>query len=438
MYALIDCNNFYASCERVFRPDLEKKPVVILSNNDGCIISRSDEAKALGIGMGVPLFQIQSLVKRHDITVFSSNYALYGDFSNRVMQSLFQLVPQLEVYSIDEAFLDLRQMPYHDLYALGQDIRHKIRQWTGIPVSLGIAPTKTLAKAANRYVKAHVKEEGVFVIEDNFTADIVLAATPIEEVWGVGRRYGRFLVSHEIRTAFDLVQMPDAWIQQHLKIVGRRMVRELRGEVCYSLDLEPHPKKGICVSRSFQNTVIDVLSIQEAVATFAARCGEKLRRQKSRANILHLFLFTNPHHENDPQYFGSKVLQFPTATNSSFDLVAMAHRALDLVFKAGYRYKKVGVMVSGIVPENTIQTALFDVHEPKRLKDHRIFQTVDALNRTLGRDKIRIAAQGNGPSTHQAFRSPCYTTRWEDMLVIDERINFRGKQVRGSLGRSLQ
>lgn len=431
MYALIDCNNFYASCERVFRPDLEKKPVVVLSNNDGCIISRSDEAKALGISMGVPLFQIQSLVKRHDIKVFSSNYALYGDLSNRVMQSLHQLVPQLEVYSIDEAFLDLRQMPYHDLYALGQQIRQKIRQWTGIPVSVGIAPTKTLAKVANRYIKTHAKNEGVFVIEDNFTADIALAATPIEEVWGVGRRYGRFLASHEIHTAFDLVQMPDSWIQQHLKIVGLRMVRELHGEVCYGLDLEPHPKKGICVSRSFQNTVIDLLPIQEAVATFAARCGEKLRKQKSCANLLHLFLFTNPHRENDPQYFGSKVLQFPVATNSGFDLVAMALRALDLLFKEGYRYKKAGIMVSGIVPENNVQTALFDLQEPKRLKDHRVFQTVDALNRKLGRDKIRIATQGNNPSTHQAFRSPCYTTRWEDLLVIDERIDFRGKRVRG-------
>lgn len=431
MYALIDCNNFYVSCERIFRPDLEKKPVVVLSNNDGCIISRSDEAKALGIAMGVPLFQIQSLLKQHDITIFSSNYALYGDLSNRVMQSLHQLVPQLEVYSIDEAFLDLRQMPYHDLYALGQLIRQKIRQWTGIPISVGIAPTKTLAKAANRYVKAHAKDEGVFVIEDNFTADIALSATPIEEVWGVGRRYGRFLVSHGIGTAFDLVQMPDAWVQKYLKIVGLRMVRELRGEVCYGLDLEPHPKKGICVSRSFQNTVTDLMPIQEAIATFAARCGEKLRRQKSCANLLHLFLFTNPHRENDPQYFGSKVLLLPTATNSGFDLVNMAQRALELLFKEGYRYKKAGIMVSGIVPENNVQTSLFDVHQPKRLKDHRVFQTVDALNRKLGRDKIRIAAQGNGPSTHRAFQSPCYTTRWEDLLVIDERIDFRGKRVRG-------
>ncbi|AXE17484.1 SOS mutagenesis and repair protein UmuC [Runella rosea] len=431
MYALIDCNNFYASCERVFQPKLEKKPIVVLSNNDGCIIARSDEAKKLNIPMGVPLYQIESLIKQHEVKVFSSNYALYGDLSNRVMQSLHALVPQLEVYSIDEAFLDLRQMPYHDLYAFGQEIRQTIQQWTGIPVSLGIAPTKTLAKAANRYVKAHTKETGVFVIEDNFTADIALAATPVEDIWGVGRQYARFLAGHQIQTAFDLVQMPDSWIQKHLKIVGLRMVRELRGEICYGLALEPHPKKGICVSRSFSNTLTDLFLIQEAVATFAARCGEKLRKQKSCANLLHLFLFTNPHRENDPQYFGSKVLQFPAATHSGFDLVGMAMSALKLIFKEGYRYKKAGVMVSGIVPENNTQTALFDINEPKRLKDHRVFQTVDALNRKLGRDTIRIATQGKSWATHQTQRSPCYTTRWEDLLVIDERIDFRGRYMRG-------
>ncbi|WP_428663270.1 Y-family DNA polymerase [Runella sp.] len=430
MYALIDCNNFYASCERVFRPDLDKKPIVVLSNNDGCVIARSEEAKKLNIPMGVPLFQIEPLIKKHNVAVFSSNYALYGDLSNRVMQSLHQLVPQIEVYSIDEAFLDLRQMPYHDLYAFGQLIRQKIKQWTGIPISIGIAPTKTLAKVANRYVKAHCSDEGVFIIEDEPTADIALSGTPIEEVWGVGRRYARFLTGHEIHTAFDLVQMPDSWIQKHLKIVGLRMVRELRGEVCYGLDLEPHPKKGICVSRSFQHTVTDLLPIQEAVATFASRCGEKLRKQKSVANLLHLFLFTNPHREQDPQYFGSKVLQFPIATNSSFDLVEMALRALKLLFKEGYRYKKAGIMVSGIVPENNIQTTLFDLGESKRIKDHRVFKAVDALNRKLGRDKIRIATQGSGLTTHQAFRSPCYTTRWEDLLVIDERIDYRGRSIK--------
>ncbi len=430
MYALIDCNNFYASCERVFQPELDGCPIVVLSNNDGCVISRSEEAKQLAVPMGVPLFQIERLIKQHHIKIFSSNYALYGDLSNRVMQSLYTLVPQLEIYSIDEAFLDLRQMPYHDLYAFGQMIRHTIRQWTGIPISLGIAPTKTLAKVANRYAKAHRKEEGVFIIDDDPTADIVLAATPIEEVWGIGRRYARFLYNHEIHTAFDLVQRPEAWIQQHLKVVGLRMVRELRGEVCYGLDLEPHPKKGICVSRSFQNTLTDLLPIQEAVATFAARCGEKLRKQKSSANLLHLFLFTNPHRENDPQYFGSKVLQFSVATNSSFDLVEMALRALKIVFKEGYRYKKAGIMVSGIVPESAIQIDLFDTSQPKRLKDGRVFKAVDALNRKLGRDKIRIATQGSSFTTHQSHRSPCYTTRWADLLVIDERIDFRGKRIR--------
>lgn len=429
MYALIDCNNFYASCERVFQPQLEKRPIVVLSNNDGCIIARSNEAKVLGIPMGIPVFQVEALLRQHQVKVFSSNYALYGDLSHRVMQSLQAFAPAMEVYSIDEAFLDLRKIPFYDLEKWAQTLKQNIQQWTGIPISIGIAPTKTLAKIANRYAKAFLPSEGIFIIEDDPTAEIALAATPIEDVWGIGRRYKRLLHSHQIFNAFQLVQAPESWIQKHLKVVGLRMLRELRGEVCYGLTLEPHPKKGICVSRSFRQATSHFETIQEVVSTFAARCGEKLRKQKSCANLLYLFLFTNAYQDASPPQMYSKVICLPVATHNSFELVKMALTALDLIFKEEYRYKKVGIMVTGITPESHVQTSLFDKPDPQHLNQKRVLKAVDALNRKLGRDKIRIAIQGYGWQPSQAHRSPCYTTRWEDIPTIDERRDFRGKPL---------
>jgi DNA polymerase V len=419
MFALVDCNNFYVSCERVFNAKLEGKPVVVLSNNDGCVIARSNEAKALGIQMGAPAFQLKDLIEKHRVEVFSSNYALYGDMSDRVMKTISDLVPGMEVYSIDEAFLDFRNMPYENLEELAQKIRKTVKQWTGIPVSIGIAPTKTLAKVANRYAKKHCREVGIYTIDTDTDAEKALLATPVEDIWGVGRRYSKMLNEHRIVNAMQLTNVSEEWMRQKMKVVGVRMLRELRGEICYQLENEPEPKKGICVSRSFGKSLDEIGQISEAVATFAARCAAKLRKQKSCAHIVHVFLYTNPHRADEPQYFNSKVLQLPTSTSSSFEIIRYALRGLELIYKKGYKYKKAGVMISGIVPENQVQISLFDTR--RRELDVKAMRALDELNRRMGRDTVRVAVQGFGRDWHlrQERKSRCYTTRWQELLEVE-------------------
>ncbi len=419
MFALIDCNNFYASCERVFAPRLNGQPVVILSNNDGCVIARSNEAKALGIAMGAPAFLIKDLLEKQDVHVFSSNYALYGDMSNRVMKTIHELVPALEIYSIDEAFADLRDMPYADLEQLGHTIRERVRQCTGIPVCVGIAPTKTLAKIANRYAKKKTIS-GVYVMEQESSQEQILADTPVEDVWGIGRQYHRLLTEKGISTALDLALTDLRWIKKHLSVVGERLVRELGGHPCYDLDDQPQAKKGICTSRSFGTPVTDYTILEEAVATFTARCAEKLRRQQSASHLLHVFVFTNPHRPDQPQYYGSKALQLPTASNSTMELVAVALKGLKILFREEYHYKKAGVMVSGIVPENEVQMDLFELDEKRRKLERRAMLALDQLNRRLGRDTVKVAKQGYNRSWHlrQERRSRRYTTRWEELPEV--------------------
>lgn len=420
MFALIDCNNFYVSCERVFNAKLEKKPVVVLSNNDGCIIARSEEAKKLGLKMGDLAFEKEEFFEKNNVFVFSSNYALYGDMSNRVMTTIAELVPGMEVYSIDEAFLDLRNMPYEDLTELAQKIRVTVMQYTGIPVSIGIAPTKTLSKVANRYAKKFLRERGVYLIDSDTTAEIALVNTAVEDIWGVGYRYAKMLNEHNIYNALELTNAKEEWIRQKMHVVGVRMLYELKGTICYSLDNEPAPKKGISVSRSFGHSQKDVKVIAEAVATFASLIGEKLRKQKSCAHILHVFLYTNPH-KSEPQYFNSKVLELPTSTASSFEIIRYALRGLELIFKAGYNYKKAGVMISGIVPEDQVQISMFDAR--KRETDMKAMKAMDTLNRTMGRGKVKVAAQGFDRTwqLRQERKSQCYTTRWQELLEVKAR-----------------
>jgi DNA polymerase V len=431
MFALVDCNNFYASCERVFNPSLENKPVVVLSNNDGCVIARSNEAKAIGIKMGEPAFKIEEFIKKNEVAVYSSNYALYGDMSDRVMKTLNEFAPQLEIYSIDEAFIDLSNMPYIDLFDYCKMIRQKVKQYTGIPVSIGIAPTKTLAKLANRYVKKHRREVGVCILDNDIDTVIALQATDVEDIWGVGRQYAKLLQSNNIFTAYDFVNTPKNWIQKHLKIVGLRTQQELNGKSCISLDLQPEPKKVILNSRSFGQNQTDLGVIKEAVANFAARCGEKLRKQNSCATLVHVFIHTNAFKTDDPQYFNSKIIQLPLASAHTPELIAAAHLALDLIFKSGFRYKKAGVMVSGIVPDNQLQTNLF--HEPKNTeKDRKMMAKIDILNKLMGRDKVKFAAQGFGRTwkLRQEHKSQCYTTRIDEILIIkDEVLGINGKKV---------
>lgn len=419
MYALVDCNNFYASCERVFNPKLEGKPVVVLSNNDGCVIARSNEAKALGIQMGTPAFQNEERFKQYGIHVYSSNYALYGDMSDRVMKTLHELVPALEVYSIDEAFLDLGAMPYTDLNALGVRIRATVRQYTGIPVSVGMAPSKTLAKLANRYAKKHT-DSGVFHIDGEDVRDMVLQKTDVADVWGVGPRYARMLEGYQIRTAYDLAQAPLTWVRRKMSVVGERTVRELSGESCIELETVIRKKKGICTSRSFGQAITALGPLSEAVATFAARCAEKLRKQGSATMMLNVFVYTNRFREDQPQYYGTKSVPLPVGSNSSMELIACSAKALKLIYREQYAYKKAGILVSAIVHQDYIQTDLFAMNERKREADRKAMAALDRLNQRMGRDTVKVAAMGFDRSwlMRQERKSKCYTTRWADLLEV--------------------
>ncbi len=419
MYALVDCNNFYVSCERVFNPKLEGKSVVVLSNNDGCVIARSNESKALGVQVGTPAFQNEELFKKHGIHVYSSNYALYGDMSDRVMKTLYELVPAIEVYSIDEAFLDLGSMPYTDLYALSVKIKAMVWQYTGIPVSIGIAPTKTLAKIANRYAKKHT-DSGVFYIDNESVREMVLRKTDVGDIWGVGPRYARMLAGYSIGTAHELATAPEHWVRRKMSIVGERTVRELRGQSCLELETVSKNKKGICTSRSFGKSITTLGTLSEAVATFAARCAEKLRKQGSATMMLNVFVYTNRHREDQPQYYGTKSVPLPVGSNSSMELIACAAKALKLIYREQYAYKKAGILVSAIVHQDYIQTDLFAMNERKREADRKAMSALDRINLRMGRDTVKVAAMGYDRSwlMRQERRSKCYTTRWADLLEV--------------------
>jgi DNA polymerase V len=418
MIALVDCNNFYASCERVFNPKLNNRPVVVLSNNDGCVIARSQEAKDLGIKMGAPAFQMEEFIEKNNVAVFSSNYALYGDLSNRVMKVLSQFSPNVEVYSIDECFLDLSNFDYTNLEEYAAKIRQTVYQYTGIPVSVGIAKTKTLAKLANRYAKKHKREIGVHIIDTPEMADAALKITDVRDIWGIGGQYAKFLNGYGIKTAYDLIQVNEAFIKEKMSIVGLRLVKELKGTPCIPLELVRPAKKGICTSRSFGKLLTEYEDIAVALSNYTARCGEKLRKQKSCANIIHVFIETNPFREQDKQYTRTRAITLPVATNDTTVLIKYALIALKSIYKKGYNYKKTGIIVMGIVPQNEVQSALFDdVDHPKQ---NKIMAAMDRINRIMGRDKVRLAAQGFDRKwkLRQEKLSPCYTTRWNELLTV--------------------
>lgn len=409
MFALVDCNNFYASCERVFRPALEGKPVVVLSNNDGCIVARSNEAKALGIEMGEPAFEREAFLKKNGVFVFSSNYALYGDMSNRVMAALMELAPSVETYSIDESFLWLGGI--RNLEEFGRGLREAVRRWTGIPVSVGIAATKTLAKLANKVAKKN--QSGAVVIRE-YERKGMLRCISVGDLWGIGGQYRRKLERQGIRTAYDLSQQSERWARKHMTVVGARMIRELCGVSCLPLELMVAPKKNICTSRSFGKTLRDYGPISEAMATHAASCAKKLRQQKSRAGLLTAFVQSNPFLEHEPQYSKSTLVRLPAPTNSDITLTKFALSALERIFRPGFAYKKCGVIVDGIVDANPLQETLF-YQEPE--KDVALMQALDALNSQYGRGACRIASQGieRRWKLRQERLSPRYTTRWKEV-----------------------
>lgn len=418
MFALVDCNNFYASCERVFNPSLIGRPVVVLSNNDGCVIARSNEAKLLGIKMAQPAFHIKELVEKNNIAVFSSNYALYGDMSQRVMNTLSEFTPEIEIYSIDEAFLSLHGFNHFDLNEYAKKIRQVTTKNTGIPVSVGVAITKTLAKVANHYAKIRPENNGVYLINSEAKRTEALKNLDIGDVWGVGYQYEKFLKKFGIKTAYDFTQAPPQWVKKHMSVMGLRTQKELSGIPCHELESRVPAKKGICTSRSFGEMQTELKVIEEAISTFAIRCAYKLRKQKTCANNLMVFIHTNPFRNDLPQYSASRVITLPTATNSSFEIVHYATLALRSIHKPGFRYKKTGVIVSGIVSEDGIQTSLFDNID--REKQSSTMRSIDLLNNRYGRDVVRIAAQGFGRrwKLKQEKLSPSYTTCWNDILTI--------------------
>jgi DNA polymerase V len=416
MFALADCNNFYASCERVFNPSLHDRPVVVLSNNDGCVIARSAEAKQLGIRMGVPAFEIEKLLSDYQVAVFSSNYALYGDLSTRVMNTLASFVPAMEIYSIDEAFLDFSGIPLDKIESLALKIRQAVLKNTGIPISIGIGPTKTLAKVANRQTKKLLQL--VTFLHENDRIVRVLKETPVGDIWGIGRKYAEMLHQQGISTAFDLTLAPDEWVRKNMTVVGLRTKKELEGISCLTMDEMVPDKKAICTSRSFGEPQTDLRYLEEAVATFTVRCAEKLRTQRSAASQIMVFIHTNAFRADLPQYARNRVISLSPPTNNSILLVKAAGDALHSIFRKGYLYKKAGVIVTGMIPDREIQQDLFSGSETGKMQ--KLMESVDRLNRSGRSQVVKIATQGSGRKwkLRQEQLSPGYTTRWNEILEI--------------------
>ncbi|MCX7735901.1 MAG: Y-family DNA polymerase [Candidatus Kapabacteria bacterium] len=422
--ALVDCNNFYASCERVFNPKLWGKPIVVLSNNDGMIIARSNEAKELGIKMGEPLFKAQEIIKKHNVHVFSSNYTLYGDMSHRVMTTLEHFSPDVEIYSIDEAFINLEGFSHKDLTDYCRLIRNTVRKWTGIPVSIGIAETKTLAKLANRFAKKVPSNKGVLNLYGLENKDYYLKNTEVADIWGVGRQYTKLLNLQNIFTAYDFANANEKWIKKKMTVMGLRTALELKGIPCIEYEYFPPAKKAIVSSRSFGQTVQDIASVKEAIAFFVTRASEKMRAQKSSANLLSVFLRTNPF-KKEAQYHNGVLIQLPVPTDSTSELISYAMKGVEQIFRIGYKYYKVGVMLSGLVPTNRSQTSIFDTED--RMKMAKITEVVDEVNKKMGSNTLFYAATGINRKwrTRADMRTPKYTTDWDQLpLVSAKEINI--------------
>lgn len=416
IFALADCNNFYVSCERVFNPALRNRPVVVLSNNDGCVIARSEEAKQLGIRMGVPAFTIEKVLVENRVAVFSSNYALYGDLSGRVMNQLATFAPEMEIYSIDEAFLDLTGILTDSLHDYVTDIRNTVLRNTGIPVSIGVGPTKTLAKLANHYAKKN--KLPVTLLREESDIWEILKKTEVDEIWGIGKQHARFLQQHGIGTAADLVNAPGPWVKKNLSVTGLRTKKELCGLSCIDIDKAPPSSKAICISRSFGTPQTEKEPLAEAVATFAAGCSKKLRNEHSVASRIMVFIHTNAFRNDQPQYAKNIVIELLSPTNSSVEMVKQAVRGLDLIFRTGFLYKKAGVIVMDILPAEAIQQNLFSAGKDE--KQRRLMESLDRVNLKMGKDILKIATQGTTRSwkLRQERLSPAYTTRWNELLEI--------------------
>jgi len=418
MFALVDCNNFYASCERVFQPQWEGKPVVILSNNDGCVIARSNEAKALGIPMGAPAFQYQQEFKKHGVKVFSSNYPLYGDMSSRVIKILERYTPEVEVYSIDEAFLRFKGFDYKDLLSEAQKLRQQVHQWTGIPVSVGIAPSKALAKIANRIAKKFAQRtNGVYLIDSEEKRLKALQWTTIGDVWGIGRQHRKRLEAMGIRTALDFVHLPDEWIRKQMSVIGLRLKKDLEGLPFIQLEEIQNPKKSIATTRSFEGTVTRFDDLEERVTTFATSCAEKLRQQNSHCNALVVFVRSDPHKKEATYYQNSCTVGLPYATNSSITLSKFARAGLKTLYQSGIVYKKAGVILLGLTPADTQQLTLFDA----AIGRHDVLmKTIDTIHKRFGPNRMKLANQDLKRTwkMKQNHLSPRFTTELTEIIRV--------------------
>jgi DNA polymerase V len=426
MKAIVDCNSFYCSCERLFKPHLDDKPVVVLSNNDGCIISRTDEAKTLGVEMAGPYFKTKPLIEKYGVATFSSNYNLYGDLSWRVMETLRMMLgaANVEVYSVDEAFLNLDEFAQKDLQQIAMNIRETVEQWTGIKVSVGVAPTKVLSKVANHLAKKNkIATECVVVLDTKEKIAKALQDTPIGEVWGVGRQYAEKLKEmNAVFTAFDLTKKTEEWASKNLGgVIGIRLIKELKGEPANEMKEELVVKKMIATTRMFGSPVKNISDIKEAVATYTSRAAEKLRRQYSAANTISVFVV--PKEQNHNTYFRhgptvSSYVTLPIATSITNELIKPAVKLVDQLYEQGRVYKKAGVMLSGIVPDSTIQGNLF-LPETKN-NGRMLMNMIDNINFSQRDDILKFAASGTTRDwkMRMELRSPRYTCRWEEMFVV--------------------
>ncbi len=418
MFALADCNNFFASCERVFRPDLRNKPIIVLSNNDGCAIARSNEAKALGIQMGDPLFKIRPLIERHHITLFSGNMSLYGDLSRRVRLVLEEFAPSIEVYSIDEAFLDLRGMEQIDFDRYAKEIARRCEQYTSIPVSVGIAPTKTLAKIASKLCKQYPKLRGGCYMHRPEDIEKVLRRFPVGNVWGIGRRTLPKLQAMGISTAYEFTQLSEAQVRHLMGVGGVRSWYELRGTPCIEFEDGFEAKQSICVSRSFSSEIDRIDELTEQIANFASAVAVRLRTQHSVASELMIFAHTNRFRTDLPPVYSNELVQFETPTADERIIVAQAVACLRERFREGVGYKKAGVIATHILPAGEVMTSLFTDHEG-RAREERVTSTLDSINQRFGHGVVHLAVQGSGLiKSHSQQQSPHYTTRWSDLPTV--------------------
>ena len=424
--ALIDVNNFYVSCERVFNPKLEGKPVVVLSNNDGCAVARSNEVKALGVKMGQPWFQLKDLARKHGIIAYSSNYALYADMSNRVMSILGMFSPEQEIYSIDECFLDLTGFRRCSHSGYGQRIRQRIKQWTGLPVCVGIGSTKTLAKLANHMAKKNPEFNGVCDLNgfSREQQDQWFNRIDVGEVWGVGRRLAPRLHDMGIRTVLDLKQSDPAHMRSHFSVVMEKMIREINGTSCIELEEMHQPKKQILSSRSFGIPVSDLPSLEESVSLYVSRAAEKLRRQQSHAGVVYVYIRTSPFNPRQKHYANSISLPLSTPSDNTIILTKAALWGLRKIYRRGYCYQKAGVMLSELVPRRYRQLDLFSPASTAEAdkKSTQMMSVIDQINARMGRGTIKLASEGfKQPwKMKQGNKSPNYTTNWEELVCVTE------------------